>query len=354
MYIDGKRGFPVPASFTVLKADGTRLLDMISLGRREDEKSQTKKLSGLWVNDVNTDKVKSVSVELERGAVSYDGEKFSDYHAVSIGQVFRGFIEADPRILRKVYDALVEDGYISLGSFRNIGFGRAYLAIDSMDEEHAPESQNVKEFMLEVISPLVIKNSDGVYDCGKDALTCELERVLSLPAQLEITRIYKNTLQVVRFCENWDEFFPVEYAVSAGSVMRVIRKDGQNINIASLKSAFIGEYNEAGFGEVIAVPARDIFYRTLAKSKARKENLLTYADPKPGRYLLRSLNDDYVKMIAEYLGKLDAEEFYTNFFEDNTFAVVLELAGTHFDKAEVLEKYLYVLAETCRILLKRR
>ena len=351
--VDGRRGFPVPASFTVLKVDDTQLLDRISLGQREGERSQTKSLSGLWVNDVNAGEVKAVSVELERGVISYDGEKFSDYQAISSGQVFRGFIEADSRTLRKVYDALADDGYISLGSFRDIGFGRAYLVIDSLDEEHAPAPQNVKEFMLEVMSPLLMKNAEEVYYSGKDALTCELEGVLDLRDKLEITRICKNTVQVVRFCESWDEFLPVEYALSAGSVMRVRRKDGQDINIAPLQSAFIGEYNESGFGEVFAAPARDIFYRTLAKSKARKENLLTYADPKPGRYLLRSLNDDYVKMIAEYFGRLDAEEFYTKFFEDNTFAAVSELAGTHIDKAEVLEKYLYGLAETCRILLKR-
>ena len=157
----------------------------------------------------------------------------------------------------------------------------------------------------------------------------------------------------MRFCENWDAFYAVEYAMSAGSIFRVRRKDGQEVNIAPLKSAFLGEYNESGFGEVFASPAQEIFYRKITKSKAGKENLFTAQDPVPGKYLVRSLNDDYVKVIAEYFGRLDAEEFYRKFFEDNAFITISELAGTHFDKAEILEKYLYGLSETCRILLKR-
>ena len=351
--IDGKRGFPVPVSFAVLKENDTQLRDKISLGQREDDNSQTKSLSDLWVNDVNAGEVKAVSIELERGIISYDGENFPEYQAISSGQVFHGFIEADSETLRRVYDAFADDGYITLGSFSNIGFGRAYLVIDSLEKEQPKTPQNVQEFMIEIMSPLVMKNSDGVYSGGKDALLEELERILGIHGQLEITRIYKNSVQVVRFCESWSEFFPVEYAVSAGSILRVRRKDGRDVDIAPLKSNFIGEHNDSGFGEVFAAPAQDMFYRTIVKSQTPKEHLLITSNPAAGRYLLRSLNDDYVKMTAEYLGRLDAEEFYTKFFEENTFITISELAGTDLDKADILEKYLYGLAETCRNLLKR-
>lgn len=351
--IENKRGVPVPVSFTVLKVDETQLCDKISLGKREGDNSQTKSLSDLWVNDINADKVSAVSVELARGIISDDGEKFADYQAVSSGQVFRGFIEADSETLRRIYDALVHDGYISVGSFNNIGFGRAYLAVDSLQEEAQQEEQNAQEFTLEVMSPLVMKNAEGVYYDGADALISELENRLHLPGRLEIIRGYKNSVQVVRFCDDWKEFYTVEYAMSAGSIFRVRRKDGQTVNIAPLKSAFLGEYNESGFGEVSASPAQDIFYRHITKSKAKKENLLTAQNTTMGQYLVRALNDDYVKVIAEYFGRLDAEEFYSKFFEDNAFITISELAGTHFDKAEILERYLYGLSETCGILLKR-
>ena len=118
------------------------------------------------------------------------------------------------------------------------------------------------------------------------------------------------------------------------------------------KSAFIGEYNESGFGEIFASPSRDIYYRNIAKSKAAKENLFIESDSKFGKYLLRLLNDDYIKMTAEYFGRLDAEEFYKKFFDENAFITISELAGTHFDKGEILEKYLYGLSEACKNLLK--
>ncbi|MBQ7577938.1 MAG: hypothetical protein IJT21_06715 [Synergistaceae bacterium] len=351
--IENKRGFPVPISFTVLKTDETQLRDKISLGRNDGDNSQTKGLANLWAADIDNCDIKAVAIELERGIISQDGEKFSDYQAISSGQIFRGFIEADSETLRKIYDYFVRGGYISIGSFNNIGFGRAYLTIDSLDEESQQESQNVQEFTLEIMSPLVMKNSEGVYYDGQDALINELERKLNLPGQLEIMRNYKSSVQVVRFCDDWDEFYPVEYAMSAGSIFRIKRKDNQEINISPLKSSFIGEYNESGFGEIFAAPSRDIYYRTIAKSKARKENLFIDSNTKPGKYLLRSLNDDYINMTAEYFGRLDAEEFYTKFFEKNAFITISELAGTHFDKGEILERYLYGLAETCKNLLKR-
>ena len=171
--IENKRGIPIPVSFTVLKVDETQLYDKISLGKRKGDNSQTKSLSDLWVNDVNAGEVSAVSVELERGIISDDGEKFSDYQAISSGQIFRGFIEADSETLRRIYDAFIHDSYISVGSFNNIGFGRAYLLIDSL-EEVQQETQNVQEFTLEVMSPLVMKNAEGVYYDGTDALVRNL------------------------------------------------------------------------------------------------------------------------------------------------------------------------------------
>ena len=349
--VENKRGFPVPASFTVLKIDETQLRDKISLGRREGDNSQTKALGNLWAADINNCEIKAVSLELKRGIISDEGEKISDYQAISSGQIFRGFIEADSETLRKIYDYLIQDGYISVGSFNNIGFGRAYLSIDSL-EESQQEPQNVKEFTLEIMSPLVMKNSEGLYYDTQEALINELEEKLNISGQLEIMRNYKSSVQVVRFCERWDEFYPVEYGMSAGSIFRIKRKDNKEINIAPLKSAFIGEYNESGFGEIFASPSRDIYYRSIAKSKAAKENLFIESDSKFGKYLLRLLNDDYIKMTAEYFGRLDAEEFYKKFFDENAFITISELAGTHFDKGEILEKYLYGLSEACKNLLK--
>lgn len=349
--VDNKRGFPVPASFSCLKADKSQIRDKISLGQREGDNDKTKGLANLWVNDINNSEIKAVSIELERGIISYDGENFSDYQAISSGQIFRGFIESDSETLRKIYDYFIQDGYISVGSFNNIGFGRAYLRIDSL-EESQQTPQNVKEFTLEIMSPLVMKNFEGVYYESKDSLINELEKRLNLPGQLEIIRNNKSSVQVVRFCEDWDEFSPVEYAMSAGSIFRIKRKDNQEINIAPLRNIFIGEYNESGFGEVFAAPSRDIYYRTMTRNKAKKENLFIEPYSKAGKYLVRSLNDDYIKMISEYFGRLDAEEFYKKFFDENAFIMISELAGSHFDKAEILERYLYGLSEACKNLLK--
>ena len=65
----------------------------------------------------------------------------------------------------------------------------------------------------------------------------------------------------------------VSRCLAKGSVMRLTTVDGQPIDIAPLRHTFIGERTRDGYGEIMAYPALDSYYRSAEQRTPERYSL---------------------------------------------------------------------------------
>lgn len=348
--VDGERSQPVSIAFSVLKTDKNELRDKLSDGRRPNDFSQLKKLSGLYMNSVEAEDVLLCSVETEYGKVHLKKQKNEtvlSYQAISAEQTMRGFFEGPGECIDAVLESITEDRYLKIGDFSEIGFGLCRIQVERLwNIDCTEDEKNAEEIRVDVLSPVAIQQDNGVYtDCAEQFLAA-MKRFYNMD-DLEIISNCKDTDMIQGYSREWIKKNALMYLIKGGSSFRIRSKSGRMIPVCN-RTVFVGNYTQYGFGELNICSMKDMYYRTAKKLcfDRYNKNIGVPFDTKPGKSFMRQLRTVYIRALAVALGRIDAENFYGSYY---TFArdLIKEQFDCEVDEAEVLEQYLSGIREAC-------
>lgn len=273
--IDGKRSFAAPQCFYNKKIDETILCDKFSRGKREDDSDQLCKLSDCYLDSLTANHIRYAEVETSdsahHGIDNYYVLRIHNISAIKPFHKFDGFIEGDKKTLKLIYDELVKNPEINIGSFITRGFGRCRVEITSLSVREKPEKQLCKEFILVLNSQTYLKNSEGLY-------TTKIENFVGA-----VSKLLNKELVCVENFQSYTKNASYDYlkhsprshvfCLDKGSIYRFRAKDNSDIDIGQYKNAWLGELNNVGFGELIFLGTDGKYYRQFEEYQLAKEDI---------------------------------------------------------------------------------
>ncbi len=303
-----KRLLPVPLSDAVVKLDKTQMRCRLSPGRDPHRSEQILMLQNSYTGDMQSNLLEHVKPETERIESLTRGKT----DALSAGQTFRGIIYGTDEQIRRIADFFMDDPVVELGFLSEEGFGEGCVFVERAREKLLPASIMANHFDLCCVSNTLILNDAGMSATDADDLLQEIEYVLDMPGVFEIeskyTGIYKDYDVNIR----WGREGSVDRCISKGSALRIRTRDGKPVDISPIVHAFIGERTADGWGEIVAFPAREGYYR-LAKAKDPALYAMTLPDSfrtlKLSSYLVDGVITEMVKSRIEGLAAVDSEEY---------------------------------------------
>ena len=253
----GMRLLPVPMCMSVMKLDREQLRCQLASGRDPHRVEQDVTFDETYGIGFDEHLMRHVSPVVNH-ITSSDGTLFD---ALSEGQVFKGTIYGTDEQIRLVAQHLREYPYLSIGALTEEGFGEALVTIDALKCDSIPKEALSTCFDVACMSHTLLYNDGGMSATRPEDLLQELERICGLEGQLEIVSLYTNVYLDYSDRFGWGVDGPVTRCLEKGSVLRVRPKDGHGVDIAPILHAFIGEGTRDGYGEIMAWPATNEYYR---------------------------------------------------------------------------------------------
>lgn len=301
---DGRhRLLPVPLSLSVVKLDRDELRSRLSTGKDPRRLEQDVILYNTFTDNFECPTMRYTKPETER-IVSYNGNM---HDALRPGQTFSGLVYGPDQALRHLAAHIQSNPRISLGALAEEGFGEAYIDLSGIHEDNTSTASLATQFDIVCLSHTILLDATGMPSCKPQALLDEVERHLGIQGQLRITAAYTD------FCNLTD--LPVHRCIRAGSAIRVATVDGNPIDIAPLRHTFIGENQHDGYGEVMLLPALNLYYRHAEKLPPPKYTMdppISYPNLSMGASLVLSILTLKLKKYVKALAALDCEEYQGN------------------------------------------
>ena len=269
--LKGKRSFVLPLSLQSGKAgtpDGDKVKDLLD---GTEPPRGYKSFRGFGVLDggkIFSAQVKtnmfmhmSRSSELERLAGrSVDGQIYN-YEAIEGGQMFRGEVIGDERLLRQLLDGLNLDGgnlMAYVGRSRFTQYGKCLLTFGEV--EPLPAQNFGKKIFLRLDTPLI--PADDCFISAADVLARE---VADKPGEkFSVGKVFAAGVEVENFVVPWGMKRPRVAALAAGTVFELkadnLSKDEKKSLVEKL-FAGIGTRTEEGFGQLRLWTPSDKFTR---------------------------------------------------------------------------------------------
>ena len=255
---DGKeRLLPLPLCMSLVKLDKSKLHYRLSPGKDPKRVEQDVSPGDAYARDYESFLTTFTRPETER-IISRDG---TVYDALCRGQMFSGMIYGEDADLRELYASLLARPELALGHLKREGFGQVYLTAELIPADSLREERLERSFDVCCLSPTLIIGRTGMPDTTAEGILGEIERLLQIPGRLRIADRYMEAQEDFGWNSAWGQDGPVTRCVAKGSVLRLETRDGQPVNIAPVLHAFIGERTRDGYGEMMAYPARDGYYR---------------------------------------------------------------------------------------------
>ena len=268
---DNRRLLPVPACISVVKLDKSKMRYRLSKGRDPKLLEQDTELTDCFASDFQGNLLTYTAPETEH-ILSENGEM---YDALTSGQVFYGRIYGKHDMIQKLASGISLKPLLFAGTLSKEGYGEIYLNITGVNESEVPVEFPVKAFDFVCISDVLLLGDDGMPSCKAEDLLKEIESVLNCPGKLMTEGQYINISKDYSVNRNWNLDNPVVRCIAKGSVIRVKTKDDEPVDIFPLRNCFLGERTKDGYGEVMAYPAVDRYYR-LAESVSPPLYEITY------------------------------------------------------------------------------
>ncbi len=303
-----QRLLPVPMSMAVVKLDKEQLRCRLSTGKDPSRAEQDLMLSWAFTDHFHRHFMRYTKPETERIASS-DGMV---YDALSPGQSFRGLIYGNDAEIRRLAEYIRTNPRVSIGELANEGFGEAYIKVCGVQEEEIGTEQYASCFDVVCLSHTVLLDEEGMPSVRAADFLREIERLLDAEGRLEIFRAYTDVYRDFDYHYRWEQDGPVIRCLKIGSVMRVKTKDGKGVDIFPILHTFIGENTKDGYGEIMAVPARNRYYRTAeytAPDKYRLEMPVSYLNLHLGARLTQAALSEKLKKRVRGLASVDREEY---------------------------------------------
>lgn len=258
-----KRLLPTPMCATLVKLDKSQMRYRMAVGKDISRVEQLVKMEDTFTGDIEGHLVHYTTPDIEQ-ILPADGRPVD---ALQSGQMFSGIIYGSDEAIRAVVSHLKNDPILNLGDLCDEGFGEAIFRIDRICEDEIPAPIPAERFDVCCASDVLLLSDSGMPAYHAEDLLEEVERVLGVPGRLKITSKYTGIRH--DFSRNteggWER--DVQRCLKMGAVIRVETLDGSTVDISPLLHTFIGERTEEGYGELIAFPARECYYR-LAENAA--------------------------------------------------------------------------------------
>ena len=303
----GKRMLPVPLCMSVVKLDKEQLRYRLSPGKDPSRVEQDAALSNAYATDFQQHFMRYTKPETERVA-TFDG---SMYDALSAGQAFRGTVFGTDAQLRAVADYIRKHPRFNIGKASEEGFGEAYLEVCDAKEAENKTEDLYDCFDVACLSDTLLLDDDGKPSSKAEELISEIERKLGIPGGLEIAGKYTDMVEDFHYNFEWEQDGPVVRCVKAGSVLRVQPRDGKPVDIFPIRHCFLGENTRNGYGEIMAYPAVDQYYRVteqVAPPKYTMKFTTSYEKMERGAELVSSALEKKLQSMVINMAAIDREE----------------------------------------------
>lgn len=260
------RLLPLPLCMALVKLDKNQLHYRLASGKDPQKVEQEINLGDAYARGFGERLTVYTKPETER-ITSRDGEM---YDALSRGQLFKGTIFGEDAGLRELAQYLQAHPLTFLGHLTQEGFGVVFIKVERLAEKKIPSEYYARSFDVSCLSPALIMNGAGMPDTGTEGFLDEIERVLHARGSLRIVGSYMDVYRDAGWdvCRGQDGV--ADRCLAQGSVMRLETRDGRPMDISPLLHTFIGERTKDGYGEIMAYPARDCYYRAAVQKPAVK------------------------------------------------------------------------------------
>ena len=265
------RLLPLPLCMSLVKLDKNQLHYRLSPGKDPARLEQDVAVGDAYARSFENMLTVYTRPETER--IASQADKLVD--ALSSGQMFKGVVYGPDADLKALYSFLKAHQHLSIGSLTREGFGDVCLSVDRPKEAELKAEHLAGRFDVSCLSHTLIYNRAGMQDTGAEGFLEEVERVLNAPGKLRIVDRYFDVYMDNSRNLRWKQGGTVCRCLAKGSVMRLETRDGQPVDISPLLHAFIGERTRDGYGEIMAYPALDCYYRA-AEQKAPEKYRLSH------------------------------------------------------------------------------
>ena len=263
------RLLPLPLCMSLVKLDKKQLHYRLSPGKDPRRVEQDVGVGDAYARSFENRITAYTKPETER--ITAQDDKMID--ALIPGQVFKGVIYGSDTDLRKLFALLRAHQSMTMGSMTQKGFGDVYVCADRLMKAEIPSEYLVRRFDVSCLSHALILNCRGMQDTSAEGFLEEIERVLNTPGRLRIVGKYMDVYMDYSQNSRWKQDGMVSRCLAKGSVMRLTTVDGQPIDIAPLRHTFIGERTRDGYGEIMAYPALDSYYRSAEQRTPERYSL---------------------------------------------------------------------------------
>lgn len=290
---DGReRLLPLPMCMSLVKLDKKQLHYRLSAGKDLSRVEQDVGVGDAYARSFEN--MLTVYTKPETEQIASQDDRRVD--ALSCGQMFRGVVYGSDSDLRALHGLLKAHQHMAMGSLTQEGFGDVRIGGVRLAEAEIRAERLVRRFDVSCLSHALILNRGGMQDTSAEGFLKEVERVLNAPGRLRIAGRYMGVYLDYSRNSRWNQDGMVSRCLAKGSVMRLETVDGQPMDISPLRHAFIGERTRDGYGEIMAYPALDSYYRA-AEQRAPERYSLEY----PVTYRSANITKELIRRVLEMI-----------------------------------------------------
>ena len=288
------RLLPLPLCMSLVKLDKKQLHYRLSSGKDPNRVDQDVSPGDAYARGFESFLTTYTRPETER-IISRDGAM---YDVLCRGQMFRGVIYGDDEDLRALYAHLSTRPELTIGHLTREGFGQVYLKAELCPAHGLSSECLARTFDVSCLSHALIMGGRGMPEATAEGFLGEIERALHFSGRLRIVSRYMDVYEDISWKSGWGQEGPALRCLAKGSVMRLETADGTPVNIAPILHTFIGEQTRDGYGEIMAYPAQEGYYRSAEMVSPEK-----YGMELPLNYLSLHLSADMTDRVIRQLLK---------------------------------------------------
>ncbi len=182
-----------------------------------------------------------------------DGQ-FFQFDVLAPQQQFRAEIIGNYAHLKEIQELIADTPTLFLGKSKTAQYGKCALTatLAKIDETANQISwKNGERLVVTLASDMLLCNENGMMLPDPECFQAELsERLNVTKAQLKIEKIFLKTKQIGGFLGVWNMPKIQGTALAAGSVIVLLNKSGQNLDVMALQTTSFGLRTEEGFGRI--------------------------------------------------------------------------------------------------------
>ena len=303
----GERLLPMPLCASLVKLDKTQLRYRMAEGKDPGRIEQFVGMENTFTNNIADRLVHYIRPDIKQ-VISSDG---TSADALESGQLFSGILYGSDASVRAVFNHLKNNPILNLGDMTHEGLGEAICRIDRITEEEIPVPILASRFDLCCVSDVLLISDSGMPAYHPHDLLEEAERLLGCSGGLRICSQYTGIRHdFSRSTEGLDR--SVTRCLKMGSVLRLETIDGHPVNLSPLLHTFIGERTDEGYGEIIAYPARECYYRMADNTAPSLYTMNISQSPRDiaiGAQFVSTVMKNLLKARVELFAQIDRTEY---------------------------------------------